>query len=155
MSFQKGRLSKAKCIHKFTSGGFSLIHILHCSYVMLDEWKRFLVLLTWFFSALRHWSMPSKPTTVSVLSWSMPTGARWDLVLSVTWRHTHVTCCSFINVLSESDQLHICPSAFTSFSSFSTCRGNECSQKTGHDSTAQRLCQPSSTSTHVTLYTVI
>lgn len=68
---------------------------------MLDEWKRFIVLLTWFFSTPRHWSMPFKPTTVSVLSWNMLTEARWDLVLSVTWRHTNVTCCGFINVLSE------------------------------------------------------
>lgn len=37
------------------------------------------VILTWFSSAPRHWSMPFKPTTVSVLLWNMLTEARWDL----------------------------------------------------------------------------
>ena len=46
-------------------------------------------------------------------------------------------------------------SALASCSFSSTCHANECSQKTGHASTVQRLCQHLSTSIHVMLFTVI
>lgn len=74
--------------------------------------------------------------------------------VTVTWRHTNVTCCQQqqLNVLCETGLLYICPSAS---SSSSTCRGNECLQKIGRDSMAQRLCRRSSTSTLAMLCTAI
>lgn len=73
--------------------------------------------------------------------------------VTVTWTHTNITCCQQqLNVLCETGLFYICPSAC---SSSSTCRGNECLQKIGRDSTAQRLCRRSSTSTLAMLYTAI
>lgn len=138
-------ISKAKCVHKFRYGGFS-----SCDVEWVTKIHRSFNMILLRSQTLKY-AFQTHDRLCFVMEYA--NGGEVRPCVTVTWRHTNVTCClQQLNVLSETDQLYICPFAF---SSFSTCHGNECLQKTGHDSMVQRLYQHSSTSIHVMLYTVI